>query len=165
MTTVLSWRMALKEFNDNRIKEGGRYVIPKKGSPEYASVRKLMGEHSDAVPLEPHQTITGQNKATATQQNQKHIQTSTLNKPLWVDEPKVIEKTSKTKKSTLKECEPDDNGKLVEISNKKSKNITKDSEPDQARQLSNKKSKKKSVSIQTEPASTPKSRDFVLELQ
>ena len=60
MTSNLSWRDALKEFNDKRTKEGGKYTIPKKGTPEYASVRELMGEKSDAVPLQPNQTVTGQ---------------------------------------------------------------------------------------------------------
>ena len=62
MTNNLSWRDALKEFNDKRIKDGGKYTIPKKGTPEYASVRQLMGEKSDAVELKPNQTVTGQTK-------------------------------------------------------------------------------------------------------
>ena len=61
MNNNLSWRDALKQFNDKRIQEGGKYTIPKKGTPEYASVRELMGEKtSDAVPLKPNQTVTGQ---------------------------------------------------------------------------------------------------------
>ena len=47
MSNKLSWRDALKQFNDDRIKEGGKYSIPKKGTPEYASVRKLMGDDVD----------------------------------------------------------------------------------------------------------------------
>ena len=61
MNNKLSWRDALKQINDNRVKEGGKYTIPKKGTPEYASVRKLMGDDVDAVPLQPNKTITGQN--------------------------------------------------------------------------------------------------------
>ena len=61
MSNNLSWRDALKQFNDKRIQEGGKYTIPKKGTPEYASVRELMGEKSDAVDLKPNQTVTGQN--------------------------------------------------------------------------------------------------------
>ena len=53
MSNNLSWRDALKQFNDKRIQEGGKYTIPKKGTPEYASVRELMGEKSDAVELKP----------------------------------------------------------------------------------------------------------------
>ena len=60
MSNKPPWRDALKQFNDNRIKEGGKYTIPKKGTPEYASVRKLMGDDGDAVELKPNQTITGQ---------------------------------------------------------------------------------------------------------
>ena len=66
MSKNLSWRDALKQFNDKRIQEGGKYTIPKKGTPEYASVRELIGEKSDAVPLQPNQTVTGQ---TVTGQN------------------------------------------------------------------------------------------------
>ena len=66
MSSNLSWRDALKQFNDKRVQEGGKYTIPKKGTPEYASVRELMGEKSDAVPLQPNQTVTGQ---TVTGQN------------------------------------------------------------------------------------------------
>ena len=43
MSNNLSWRDALKQFNDKRVQEGGKYTIPKKGTPEYASVRELMG--------------------------------------------------------------------------------------------------------------------------
>ena len=60
MSNKLSWRDALKQFNDDRIKEGGKYSIPKKGTPEYASVRRLMGDNDNAVPLQPNKTITGQ---------------------------------------------------------------------------------------------------------
>ncbi len=44
MSNNLSWRDALKEFNDKRAKEGAKYTIPKRGTPEYAQVRELMGE-------------------------------------------------------------------------------------------------------------------------
>ena len=60
MSSNLSWKDALKEFNDKRKSDGGKYTIPKKGTPEYAQVRELMGEKSDAVPLKPDQTVTGQ---------------------------------------------------------------------------------------------------------
>ena len=60
MTTTISWLEALKQFNDERKKEGGKYIIPKKGTSEYSSIRQLMGDKSDAVELKPNQTITGQ---------------------------------------------------------------------------------------------------------
>ena len=98
MNNNLSWRDALKQFNDKRIQEGGKYTIPKKGTPEYASVRELMGEKiSDAVPLKPNQTVTGQTipakktKRTDSEEKiHKAVQTlvPTKEKPLWVDEPK-----------------------------------------------------------------------------
>merc|ERR1712023_351513 len=60
MNNKLSWRDALKQFNDNRINDGEKYIIPKRGTPEYASVRKMMGDDGDAVEFKPNQTITGQ---------------------------------------------------------------------------------------------------------
>ena len=105
MNNNLSWRDALKQFNDKRIQEGGKYTIPKKGTPEYASVRELMGEKtSDAVPLKPNQTVTGQTVPTkktkrtdSEEKIHKAVQTlvPTKEKPLWVDEPKPVEKKVK----------------------------------------------------------------------
>ena len=64
MSNNLSWRDALKEFNDKRTKDGGTYSIPNRGTPEYAQVRELMGEKiTDAVPLKPNQTVTGEERA------------------------------------------------------------------------------------------------------
>ena len=84
MNNKLSWRDALKQFNDNRVKEGGKYTIPKKGTPEYASVRKLMGDDVDAVPLQPDKTITGQNapgkKALENQGNHLKVERQRKNK-------------------------------------------------------------------------------------
>ena len=46
----LLWKDALKQFNDDRVKnKEGRYMIPKKGTPEYAAVRKLMGENPETA--------------------------------------------------------------------------------------------------------------------
>ena len=110
MSNKLSWREALKQFNDDRAKEGGKYIIPKKGSPEYASVRKLMGDDGDAVELKPNQTITGQDpsnpasgqnapskstgkprdssKSRTPKQKQEAPPLPSKEKPLWSDEPK-----------------------------------------------------------------------------
>ena len=59
MSNTMSWKDALKEFNDKRVKDGGRYTIPKKGTSEYGMIRELMGEKSDAVPLAPDKSIAG----------------------------------------------------------------------------------------------------------
>ena len=151
MSSNLSWRDALKQFNDKRVQEGGKYTIPKKGTPEYASVRELMGDKSDAVPLQPNQTVTGQNapgkstgkpreksrspkKPTDSEEKiHKAVQTlvPTKGNPLWVDEPKPVapEVAAEAPKQ------------------KKSKN------------------KKKNVATQTEAPSSPKSEDFVVKLK
>ena len=73
MSNKLSWRDALKQFNDDRIKEGGKYSIPKKGTPEYATVRKLMGDDIDAVELKPNQTITGQDPPAPVKQTRAKV--------------------------------------------------------------------------------------------
>ena len=150
MSVNLSWRDALKEFNDKRIKDGGKYTIPKKGTPEYASVFQLMGEKGDAVELKPNQTVTGQTKPREPSKSRtpkktdseekihKAVQTlvPTKDKPLWVDEPKPVEKKAK-KNGVLQELKPDSRDK---------------------------KSMKKSVAIQTDPPPSPKSDDFQLKL-
>ena len=154
--TNLSWRDALKQFNDKRVQEGGKYTIPKKGTPEYASVRELMGEKSEAVPLKPNQTVTGASarsksrspkKPTDSEEKiHKAVQTlvSTKDKPLWVDEPKPVEKKGKKEKPVAPEVA--DVAAEAPIQ-KKSKN------------------KKKNVATQTEPPASPKSEDFVVKLK
>ena len=112
MSSNLSWRDALKQFNDKRVQEGGKYTIPKKGTPEYASVRELMGEKSDAVELKPNQTVTGKSRESSKSRTPKktdseekiHKAVQTLvptgDKPLWVDEPKPVEKKAKKEKTS-----------------------------------------------------------------
>ena len=156
MNNNLSWRDALKQFNDKRIQEGGKYTIPKKGTPEYASVRELMGEKSDAVELKPNQTVTGKSressksrtpkKTDSEEKIHKAVQTlvPTKDKPLWVDEPKPVEKKAKKEKPVAPEVA--DVAAEAPIQ-KKSKN------------------KKKNVATQTEAPSSPKSEDFIVKLK
>ena len=150
MSNNLSWRDALKQFNDKRVQEGGKYTIPKKGTPEYASVRELMGEKSEAVPLKPNQTVTGASarsksrspkKPTDSEEKiHKAVQTlvPTKDKPLWVDEPKPVENPDAPKVADVAAEAP---------IQKKSKN------------------KKKNVATQTEAPSSPKSEDFIVKLK
>ena len=156
MSSNLSWRDALKQFNDKRVKEGGKYTIPKKGTPEYASVRELMGEKSDAVELKPNQTVTGKSRESSKSRTPKktdseekiHKAVQTLvptgDKPLWVDEPKPVEKKGKKEKPVAPEVA--DVAAEAPIQ-KKSKN------------------KKKNVATQTEAPSSPKSEDFIVKLK
>ena len=181
MSNNLSWRDALKQFNDKRVQEGGKYTIPKKGTPEYASVRELMGEKSEAVPLKPNQTVTGASarsksrspkKPTDSEEKiHKAVQTlvPTKDKPLWVDEPKPVEKTAKKQKpNILQEFEPDKDGKsvLVRETHKPPTNTPEVIDAAaKAAGLKKSKSKKKSVSTQTEAPSSPKSEDFIVKLK
>ena len=156
MSNNLSWLDALKQFNDKRIQEGGKYTIPKKGTPEYASVRELMGEKSDAVELKPNQTVTGKSRESSKSRTPKktdseekiHKAVQTLvptgDKPLWVDEPKPVEKKGKKEKPVAPEVA--DVAAEAPIQ-KKSKN------------------KKKNVATQTEPPASPKSEDFIVKLK
>ena len=174
MSTKLSWRDALKQFNDDRIKEGGKYTIPKKGTPEYASVRKLMGDDVDAVPLQPNKTITGQNapgKSTGKPRDPSKSRTPkekqelpTKEKPLWNDDPKPVEKTTKLKapeKNIKQEYVMNDKKELVLVSETQ---IPPDGPETIKENIKKHKSNKKSVATQTEPAS-PKDADFVVEMK
>ena len=157
MSNNLSWRDALKQFNDKRVQEGGKYTIPKKGTPEYASVRELMGEKSEAVPLKPNQTVTGASarsksrspkKPTDSEEKiHKAVQTlvPTKDKPLWVDEPKPVEKKAKKEKPVAPEVA--------------------DVAAEAPMQKKSKNKNKKNVATQTEPPSSPKSDDFVVKLK
>ena len=160
MSNNLSWRDALKQFNDKRVQEGGKYTIPKKGTPEYASVRELMGEKSDAVPLQPNQTVTGQNASARSKSRSpkkptdseekihKAVQTlvPTKDKPLWVDEPKPVEKKAKKEKPVAPE--------VADVAAEA---------PEQQKKSKNK--NKKNVATQTEAPSSPKSEDFIVKLK
>ena len=156
MSSNLSWRDALKQFNDKRVKEGGKYTIPKKGTPEYASVRELMGDKSDAVELKPNQTVTGKSressksrtpkKTDSEEKIHKAVQTlvPTKDKPLWVDEPKPVE--NKAKKQNPNAAE------VVDVAA-------------EASGLKKSKCKKKNAATQTEAPSSPKSEDFIVKLK
>ena len=156
MSNNVSWRDALKQFNDKRVQEGGKYTIPKKGTPEYASVRELMGEKSDAVDLKPNQTVTGKSRESSKSRTPKKTDSEekihkavqalvpTKDKPLWVDEPKPVEKKAKKEKPVAPEVA--DVAAEAPIQ-KKSKN------------------KKKNVATQTEPPASPKSEDFIVKLK
>ena len=174
MNNKLSWRDALKQFNDNRVKEGGKYTIPKKGTPEYASVRKLMGDDVDAVPLQPNKTITGQNapgKSTGKPREPSKSRTPkekqelpTKEKPLWSDDPKPVEKTTKLKapkKNIKQEYVMNDKKELVLVSETQ---IPPDGPETIKENIKKHKSNKKSVATQTEPAS-PKDADFVVGMK
>ena len=185
MSNKLSWRDALKQFNDDRIKEGGKYTIPKKGTPEYASVRKLMGDDIDAVPLQPNKTITGQEptnlvsgqnapgKSTGkprppsksrTPKEKQEAPLPTKEKPLWNDDPKPVEKTTKLKppkKNIKQEYVMNDKKELVLVSETQ---IPPDGPETIKENIKKQKSNKKSVATQTEPAS-PKDDDFVVEMK
>ena len=96
---------------NSSMKRGFKRVvsIPFQRRELHASVRELMGEKSDAVELKPNQTVTGQNasarsksrsprKSTDSEEKiHKAVQTlvPTKDKPLWVDEPKPVEKKAK----------------------------------------------------------------------
>ena len=152
MSNKLSWRDALKQFNDDRIKEGGKYTIPKKGSPEYASVRKLMCDDGDAIELKPNQTITGRDppkprepSKSRTPKEKQETPLPTAEKPLWNDEPKPNEKTTKLK-NPKKNIPPVNSEEVIQENIKKQK------------------SKKKTVATQTEPVET-KDEDFILNIK
>ena len=137
-------------------KRVGNIPSQKKGTPEYASVRELMGEKSDAVELKPNQTVTGKPRESSKSRTPKKTDSEekihqavqalvpTKDKPLWVDEPKPVEKKAKKEKPVAPEVA--DVAAEAPIQ-KKSKN------------------KKKNVATQTEAPSSPKSEDFIVKLK
>ena len=54
----LTWRDALKKFNDERSADGGKYTIPKKGTPEYDRVKELQN-----APLKTNITADASNRS------------------------------------------------------------------------------------------------------
>jgi len=46
----MKWLEALKQWNTEK---GGRYTIPKKGTPEYEAVRSLQGTQNPTDPTDP----------------------------------------------------------------------------------------------------------------
>ena len=117
MTTNLNWQQALKEFNSRRKEEGGKHIIPKKGTEDYVAVRKLMGD-TDAKPMVPDQPVKEQIKPKRSNSKTKTLAPSqikelvegdlpTLEKPLWVDEPKPSSNKKKAKKDVATQTQPE----------------------------------------------------------
>ena len=117
MTTNLNWQQALKEFNSRRKEEGGKHIIPKKGTEDYVAVRKLMGD-TDAKPMVPDQPVKEQIKPKRSNSKTKTLAPSqikelvegdlpTLEKPLWVDEPKPAPNKKKAKKDVATQPQPE----------------------------------------------------------
>ena len=67
----LTWREALKKFNDERSANGGgKYTIPKIGTPEYAQVKALQN-----APLEKN--ITAERSKSKTPPKEKKLEVLT----------------------------------------------------------------------------------------
>ena len=100
----LLWKDALKQFNDDRVKnKEGRYMIPKKGTPEYAAVRELMGENP-----EPAQELKNNEPnvpRVASKSRSPKVPKETQTPPQWVDEPKPVGKVNKSTKPAAQESE------------------------------------------------------------
>ena len=134
----------------------GNIPSQKGGTSEYASARELMGEKSDAVELKPNQTVTGKSRESSKSRTPKktdseekiHKAVQTLvptgDKPLWVDEPKPVEKKAKKQKPDAPE--------VADVAA-------------EARGQKKSKNKKKSVATQPEAPSSPKSEDFIVKLK
>jgi len=136
MSDKLSWNQALKDFNEKRKAEGGKYIIPKKGSEEYIAVRKLMGD-TGASPMEPSKHVKEQMKRASSRTPPKEkLQPSqvkelvegplpTKEKPLWVDEPKAPEpkkkivKKTKVEKVEVEDAQTQTDNKIPEVEGEK----------------------------------------------
>ena len=93
----------------------------------------------------------------------------TKDKPLWVDEPKPVEKKAKKQKpNILQEFEPDKDGKMVlfkETHKAPTNTPEMIDEAAKAAGLKKSKNKKKNVATQTEAPSSPKSEDVIVKLK
>ena len=132
MSDKLSWNQALKDFNEKRKAEGGKYIIPKKGSEEYMAVRKLMGD-TGATPMESSKPVKEQMKRASSRTPPKEkLQPSqvkelvegplpTKEKPLWVDEPKAPEPKKKVKKTKVEvgDAQTQTDNKIPEVEGEK----------------------------------------------
>ena len=97
----LNWRDALKEFNEKRkANNEGSYIIPKRGSPEYVRVRKLMGHEEDAQEIKPNMTVTGKPKRSESKSRTPPKKELALEPILEKNE--VSEATNKLKKTRSK---------------------------------------------------------------
>ena len=133
----LLWKDALKQFNDDRVKnKEGRYMIPKKGTPEYAAVRKLMGENPEpAQELKNNEPIVPR---VASKSRSPKVPKETQTPPQWVDEPKPVGKVNKSTQPVAQESE----------------NVDKKS-----------KKSKKAKNVDAPANTSPVSQDFVLKLK
>ena len=93
----------------------------------------------------------------------------TKDKPLWVDEPKPVDKKAKKQKpDILQEFEPEKDGNLVLVreTHKPPTNTPEMiDEAAKAAGVKKSKNKKKNVATQTEAPSSPKSEDFIVKLK
>ena len=133
----LLWKDALKQFNDDRVKnKEGRYMIPKKGTPEYAAVRKLMGKNPEpAQELKNNEPIVPRD---VSKSRSPKVPKETQTPPQWVDEPKPVGKVNKSTQPAVQESE----------------NVDKKS-----------KKSKKSKNVEAPANTSPISQDFVLTLK
>ena len=108
----LTWREALKKFNDERSANcGGKYTIPKIGTPEYAQVKALQNaplqknitaerSKSKTPPKEKKLAVSTPEQAEATMGKKKKAQeTSIADVPLEAEA--ALKSKSKGKSSTI----------------------------------------------------------------
>ena len=116
-------------------------MIPKKGTPEYAQVRKLMGDNPETVQeLKSNEPIVPRD---ASKSRSPKVPKATQTPPQWVDEPKPVGKVNKSTKP--KEPEP-----VVQ-------------EPENVEKKSKK--SKKSKNVEPPADGSPKSQDFVVKIK
>ena len=131
-----------KQFNDERvINNEGRYMIPKKRTPEYAKVTMRVGDVSEtAQELKSNEPIVPRD---ASKSRSPKVPKATQTPPQWVDEPKPVGKVNRSTKP--KEPEP-----IVQ-------------EPENVEKKSKK--SKKSKNVEPPADGSPKSQDFYVKMK
>ena len=111
-------------------------MIPKKGTPEYAAVGKLMGENPEpAQELKNNEPIVPR---VASKSRSPKVPKETQTPPQWVDEPKPVGKVNKSTQPVAQESE----------------NVDKKS-----------KKSKKAKNVDAPANTSPVSQDFVLKVK
>ena len=90
----LTWREALKKFNDERSSAGGgKYTIPKKGTPEYEQVKALQN-----APLQKNIMVERSKSKTPPKEKKKAQETSIADVPIEAEAAPKSKSKGKSKK-------------------------------------------------------------------
>ena len=95
----MNWTDALKEFNEKRKQnKEGAYIIPKRGTPEYMRVRKLMGNDEDLPEWDATEVEAKRSESKSRTPPEKELALEPIQEKKVVSEQNNKFKKTKTKK-------------------------------------------------------------------